>query len=268
MGLLPCHLPSKCVFYGDLCFKRCGVLGTSTGECRRVVSTNGNDKSIFSLDRAFSTPLDFSSNVTIIPYVGQIAFVANTYSDGGEVQFYAQALGCVAAENKFERTGGLSAWARQAETTDGWGINFRMQFLDNVVLEGNHVWNYNTQPNPSVDPSYYPYFPGGSKTIEPWFFGSLTNDQGLGIEPGPAKPFTGGFNRFIVFRGNTVHSNGGIVVRGTSANVLVEDNLVLQSDVGIHVNYTTTQGGIVLRKNKQPTSVPANYDPYAAQYGY
>ena len=33
-------------------------------------------------------------------------------------------------------------------------------------------------------------------------------------------------NRFIVMRGNHVKSNGGIVVRGSSANVLVERNTV------------------------------------------
>jgi hypothetical protein len=59
----------------------------------------------------------------------------------------------------------------------GWGANFRNSFIGNTVEEGNHVWNYNTLPTPSQDPSEYPYFPGGSKTIEPWFFGSLTNDQ-------------------------------------------------------------------------------------------
>ena len=56
------------------------------------------------------------------------------------------------------------------------------------------------------------YFPGGSKTIEPWFFGSLTNDQGAPVDPGPAT-FDNelALNRFIVFRGNKVRSNGGIV---------------------------------------------------------
>ena len=48
-------------------------------------------------------------------------------------------------------------------------------FYDNVVLEGNHIYNYDThyskeQQNISVD-----YCPGGSKTIEPWTFGSLTD---------------------------------------------------------------------------------------------
>ena len=87
----------------------------------------------------------------------------NYYSDGGEIQFYAQAFGVVAAENVFERTGGLSAWARGYSGVDA---NLRNSFIDNNVLEGNHVWNYNTD-QPAL-PGGFPYFPGGSKTVEPW----------------------------------------------------------------------------------------------------
>eukprot|EP01043_Picozoa_sp_COSAG02_P017575 COSAG02_NODE_799_length_17084_cov_9.741242_12_plen_73_part_00 len=47
----------------------------------------------------------------------------------------------MAAENKFERTGGLSAWARGYSGVDA---NLRNSFIDNTVEEGNHVWNYNT----------------------------------------------------------------------------------------------------------------------------
>lgn len=212
------------------------------------------------VNRAFSVELDGTSNVTIMPYIGQIAFNGNRYADGGEVQFYAQALGVVAAENTFERTGGLSAWARGYSGKDA---NLRNSFIDNEVLEGNHVWNYNTHPNPGEDPSLYPYFPGGSKTVEPWFFASLTNEQGPPIDPSPKGDFDGAFNRFITFRGNKVHSNGGIVVRGTSANVLVERNVIKDSAVGIHVNYSTTQGGIVIRNNVEPPGVPDNFNPYA-----
>ena len=64
---------------------------------------------------------------------------------------------------------------------------------------------------------------------------------------------------------NVVDSNGGIVVLGTSANVLVEANVIANSDVGVHVNHTTTKGGIVVRNNVEPEGVPANYNPYAAQ---
>ena len=44
------------------------------------------------------------------------------------MQFYAQALGCVAAENTFERTGGLSTWARGDPGADA---NLRNSFIDN-----------------------------------------------------------------------------------------------------------------------------------------
>ena len=131
-----------------------------------------------------------------------------------------------------------------------------------AVVEGNHVWNYATHPTVGEDPSSWPYFPGGSKTIEPWFFGSLTNDQGMGSGDTANISFKGGFNRFIVMRGNIVRNNGGIIVRGTSANVLLDSNLVELSDVGIHVNLTTTEGGVVLVNNTEPPNVPANYNPY------
>ena len=135
--------------------------------------------------------------------------------------------------------------------------------LDNVVVEGNHVYNYDTKPNSATDAAYDAYFPGGSKTIEPWWFGSLTNDQGMPVERSPkAANFTGAFNRLIVIKRNTVRSNGGIVVRGTSANVLVEANTIEQSDVGIHVNYSTTKGGVVVVGNTEPEGVPHNFNPY------
>lgn len=209
--------------------------------------------------------------VSITPYIGQIAFNGNYYSDGGEIQFYAQAFGVVAAENKFERTGGLSAWSRGYSGVDA---NLRNSFIDNEVVEGNHVWNYDT--NQPKLPGGFPYFPGGSKTVEPWFYASLTNEQGMPIDPtnntfhnAPAMKFKGGFNRFITFRGNKVRSNGGIVIRGTTANTLVTGSVIHDSHVGIHVNYSTTTdlfgtegGGIVVHDNIEPRDVPRNYNPY------
>mmetsp|Transcript_25751 Transcript_25751/g.68847 ORF Transcript_25751/g.68847 Transcript_25751/m.68847 type:complete len:198 (+) Transcript_25751:713-1306(+) len=167
------------------------------------------------------------------------------------------------ADNVFERTGGLSAWARSVEA-HGWGTNHRNMLLDNRVVEGNHVYNYDTKPNSAQDPGAAAYFPGGSKTIEPWWFGSLTNDQGEPVEhAASAANFTDAFNRLIVIKGNIIESNGGIIVRGTSANVLVEGNVIRQSDVGIHVNYTTTKGGVVLVNNEEPAGIPPNFNPYA-----
>jgi len=228
--------------------------------CLSVASPSVGNLTVFKIDRPFTNDLTASSEVTIMPFIGHIAFNGNNYSDGGEVQFYSQALNVVAAENTFERTGGLTAWARGYAGVDA---NLCNSFIDNHVVEGNHVWNYNTQPNPVDDPSTFPYFPGGSKTIEPWFFGSFTNEQGMPIDPNKPSDFTGAFNRFIVFRGNKIDSNGGIVIKGTSANVLVEANIIEQSDVAVHVNETTTQGGVVVLNNAVPPNVKPNYNPYA-----
>eukprot|EP01050_Picozoa_sp_SAG11_P030006 SAG11_NODE_8688_length_987_cov_0.917793_1_plen_176_part_00 len=142
------------------------------------------------------------------------------------------------------------------------GANLRNSLIDNEAVEGNHVWNYQTSPNSADDPAIADYFPGGSKTIEPWFFGSLTNDQGEPVDPSPSRDADIAMNRFIVLRGNKVRSNGGVVVRGTSANVLVEGSMIEQSHVGIYVNKSTTKGGIVLVNNQEPTGVPNNYNPY------
>ena len=119
-----------------------------------------------------------------MPFVGNMAFNGNDYSDGGEVQFYATALGIVAAENKFTRMGGLSAWGREDEGLV-WNPNLQVSFVDNEIVEGNHVWNYNLKfvpPKPRLPPvpvdprSITEYHPGGSKALEPWGFGSLTNE--------------------------------------------------------------------------------------------
>jgi hypothetical protein len=251
----------------------CVLQGTGTGECRRVVVSGKNTSNYtlgWQVNRPFSVPLDQTSRIAIMPFQGRIAFNRNSYTDGGSVQFYSTAIGCQAMENVFERTGGLMAWGRAGAWQPHymWGPNYRNVFYDNLVLEGNHVFNYDThyskeQQNISVE-----YYPGGSKTIEPWTFGSLTNDQGPPFEPSASNDcvgsqcFKGALNRFIVLRGNIVKSNGGLLIRGTSSNCLAEANEVELSDVGVYVNETTTMGGIVLVRNVEPNNVPSNYNPY------
>ena len=41
----------------------------------------------WTLDKPYTVDLDESSLVSITPYIGQIAFNGNHYSDGGEIQF-------------------------------------------------------------------------------------------------------------------------------------------------------------------------------------
>ena len=199
----------------------CVLEGTNTGQCRRVIQSGSNETNYtegWTINKPFSLPLDDTSKIAIMPYQGKIAFNRNQYQDGGAVQFYSTATNCQAHENVFERTGGLMAWGRMGSYAPPhymWGPNFRNVFYDNIVKEGNHVYNYDTTNDPAS------YHAGGSKTIEPWSFGSMSNDQGPPWEPVPANPayrincslsigncFKGALNRFIVFRNNKVNSNG------------------------------------------------------------
>ena len=41
----------------------------------------------WTVDHPYTVDLDESSLVAITPYIGQIAFNGNHYSDGGEIQF-------------------------------------------------------------------------------------------------------------------------------------------------------------------------------------
>ena len=205
--------------------------GRPSGLCIGVDSNVGAKPDVFTVDRPFTVPLDGGSHITILPYTGHIAFNGNDYSDGGAVQIYGFSEGMQLMENRLTRTGGvICGWARvddrDGNTTVSWGASFKNICIDNEVVEGNHVWNYLAGPNLTSDKQYFPYYPGGSKTIEPWFFGSLTNDQGGPEDPGRVFGADLALNRFIVFRGNVVRSHGGIVVRGSSANVLLERNKV------------------------------------------
>ena len=75
-------------------------------------------------------------------------------------------------------------------------------------------------------------------------------------------------NRFIVFRGNRVRSNGGVVVRGTSANVLVEANTIELSDLRCRCvckpHYHTGRCAVCVVNNstEPPTMAGKNYNPY------
>merc|ERR1712014_548966 len=116
--------------------------------------------------------------------------------------------------------------------------NIRVQFLDNVVEEGNHVWNYNGS---------YPY--PHPKTVEPYSIGCLASDQ-----DDASTAYQGALNNLVVIKRNHIQNNGGILVTGHTTNVLVENNAITNSSVSVYVNYThashvfvkTLEGGSIL----------------------
>lgn len=226
--------------------------GTGTGQYRRIVGSTSSN-TVWELESPFDVSLDASSIVTIIPWVGHLMWTNNHYSDGGAIQLYATGLEIVLADSHFARTGGMiPGWGLQEETSSAYNPTFHNQALDNVIEEGNHVWNYADTDYDKGHPAHNTVPYKGTR-IEPWWFASLCF--------GPANV---SLSRFIVFRGNRIENNGGINIQGLSANLLLEGNMVLNSDVGIHVNHSTVMGGIVVRGNIEPPEIAGkNFDPYS-----
>ena len=193
--------------------------GSGMGQFRRVIEVI--DSHTIRIDQAFTTPLGEDSQIQVGPFKGRFLFLQNEFIDGGAFQLYANAVDVIVSEHKFARMEGLLSWGRAA----GGGVycpNIRVQFLDNQVIEGNHVWNYNGS---------YPY--PHPKTVEPYSLGILGSDQ-----DDAHTAFQGALNMLIVLKRNTIHNNGGIVVRGHTTNVVVENNPIMHSSVGVHVNHS------------------------------
>ena len=210
------------------------LAGTGSGQYRRLVhiakgASGGGD--VVTLDRPFETPLDETSIVQLGPFKGRFIFDENRYEDCGAFQLYANAADVIVSKHHFARAEGLLSWGR---ATGGhvYAPNIRVQFVDNVVEEGNHMWNWNAT---------YPY--PHPKTIEPYSIGILGSDQdpqpcepfphgAKGCKMGNGTAFQGAINHLVVIKRNTIENNGGIEVRGHTTNVLVEGNAVRNSSVG------------------------------------
>ena len=57
--------------------------------------------------------------------------------------------------------------------------------------------------------------------------------------------------------GNEIRNNGGIVVRGYCDNIMVVDNVVRDSCVGVHVNTTAGMGHVLVKGNTVPNGTEA-----------
>merc|ERR1711907_26024 len=97
------------------------------------------DSKTIQIDRPFSTELDETSLVQVGPFKGRFVFLDNEYLDGGAFQLYANAADVIVAEHRFTRMEGLLSWGR-ATGHNIYCPNIQVQFVDNHVLEANHVW--------------------------------------------------------------------------------------------------------------------------------
>jgi hypothetical protein len=126
--------------------------GSGAGQWARIVSlVAGVDRAEFELD----TPLlglDASSLVQVEPMRGRLIFYRVQLQDAGVWQYYGQAKNVIAAENIFQRTDGFIAIGVNEGThlagdpncsalACNYNTNVQLQYLENQVLESNHVWN-------------------------------------------------------------------------------------------------------------------------------
>lgn len=154
----------------------------------------------------FTIPLDATSNISIVPFQGDMVIADNVFTDGGAIQLYAMAIRVVVAENVATRTSGFLSWGLNPH---GWGVqpNFMTSFVDNTVAVGN-AWGGQTDGFATASPI-------GDDVV---------------------------YNRAVIFRRNTLLNNAPIAIGGATLDVIVEACRVVDNDVGIAVSNTTTAG--------------------------
>jgi hypothetical protein len=168
------------------------------------------------VDRPWDILPDSTSVVTIGCFNGRHLFIGNHFADAGtSVQLFMPNTDCLVAENEIERVDSTNASGllERPEPPNLVRVDpsWFNQFLDNVVVEGNS-WGM------------------GQQALSIFAQGNQTNVLG---GAGGSRPIW--ISRGHVIRGNTMKSNGRIEVCGAVADVVVENNTVNKSDVGIRI---------------------------------
>lgn len=197
--------------------------GPGEGQFRRVLSFDGAH---LVMDRPWDVAPDATSVIWAANDMGRHLIVDNEWADCGiAVQLYGGALDCVVSGNRSARSGGFRAW--------GNNICWYVQFLDNRITEGYGVEG--------------PELNGGQSSIH--VVGPYTHD------------FKGTTARGIVMRGNRLENHAAMLLRAAIHDVLVENNVVRNNELGIVGDLWQRQQGVLLRGNTfervgQPLSPP------------
>ncbi|MBM4082616.1 MAG: LamG domain-containing protein, partial [Planctomycetes bacterium] len=146
---------------------------------------------------------------------GRYLLIDNDFTDTGAMQFYGTSVECIVAGNRGTRMQGfrgLGLWYH------GFQPSWFCQFLDNRILEGN----------------YYHFTSAADSLIDI-----------LGAKRGE---YAGPLNLGTVVRRNQLDSNSHIKVSGTCRDVLVERNLVQNSETGLFISQKCS--GVLQRENR------------------
>ena len=201
----------------------CLVSGRGTGQYRRIASYTGKQ---VTLEQPFAIAPGPDTVAAIMPLQENYLLIGNKISDTGiAIQLFGIAINDIIAENSSIRGGGFRNWA----------LNY----------EGG------------VQPSWYvQYFDNELAGATPWA------DSHLAVISSSQGEYTGPLARFVVMRRNTLRNNARIEVQGPATDILIENNRVEHSAVGINIsnkillagdefkNATGAASAIMLRKNR------------------
>ena len=133
--------------------------GTGRGQIRTVIS-KCNATSTIHVDQSFSEPLDDSSLITLVPYVGQWLVAGNHFANGTTVQVFGIGLHVVMADNELHNmtcSGQVKpAGMVTTSTPYGTGImpNFGVEIRNNYESSSEGIHVQATLFNSSLDLTY------------------------------------------------------------------------------------------------------------------
>lgn len=186
--------------------------GKGAGQWRFVKTWDGAKLTV---DRPWQVVPDATTTVGITMFHGRYAFVGNRFTDCGAFQFYGTSIECDVVGNTAARNQGYQALGLWYH---GFQPSWYCQFLGNTIAEGN----------------YYHW--------------TAAEDAVLNVYGARREGYDGPLVRGAVLRGNRLAGNAHISVSGTAAGVLVENNEVASSEMGIFVSQTTQD--VLLRGNR------------------
>ena len=146
------------------------------------------------------------------------------------------------------RTGGIFSWGRGGKEPN-FCPNIRVQILDCVIEEANHIanwaisgnWTNKSEPESPPGAGMPKMQFGNGSSVEHRTYPIITDHYGINVQgsdqdsmSGPGAAYQGPINNMIVVARNQVHG-GGILVSGHTHNTLVDANTVTNSPVGVDV---------------------------------
>lgn len=194
------------------------VNGRGTGQYARVKTLEGKPPNLsLTLDQPLAVALDRSSEITVVQAQQDYLIIDNLFEDTGVgAQAYGTALGHVIAGNRSNRTSGFAAFGlAYGHFQPAW----RLQFLDNHILDGNA---YRAGPDRDV----------------------FSNEASILVRANQTETSAGRppMVQAVIVRGNRFDHDAHIEIRGFATaspgvrDVVVEDNTIGPTREGIIVD--------------------------------